>query len=228
MTDNVGAQIGATIKYLPFGEARATVTIPTDKLFTGQRLDATGLYYYNARYYDATIGRFISPDIVIQSPANPQCFNRYSYCINNPLKFLDPSGNVVECQDEQSQAAWDLFADTYPEVAKILIESDETITIQGGGDADSWATTSGLNIILNNASHDVGLEEWGGVLTHEVVHVMGNLSDEPHSGSLWEEMLACTFEAQFFGKIHYECNPGNPYFNAYTMCIYSSEYASLH
>jgi hypothetical protein len=52
MTDANGAQIGATVKYLPFGEARAIVNVPTDKLFTGQRLDATGLYYYNARYYD--------------------------------------------------------------------------------------------------------------------------------------------------------------------------------
>ena len=33
-----------------------------DRLFTGQRLDDTGLYYYNARYYDPTIGRFINPD----------------------------------------------------------------------------------------------------------------------------------------------------------------------
>jgi len=37
-----------TVKYLPFGEARGTINIPTDKLFTGQRLDSCGLYYYNA------------------------------------------------------------------------------------------------------------------------------------------------------------------------------------
>ena len=61
--------------------------------FTGQRLDATGLYYYNARYYDATIGRFISPDTVIQNPANPQTLNRYSYCVNNPLNRTDPTGH---------------------------------------------------------------------------------------------------------------------------------------
>jgi RHS repeat-associated protein len=84
MTNNSGSQIGTKVKYLPFGGTRA-VNVPTDKLFTGQRPDATGLYYYNARYYDATIGRFISADTVIQSPANPQCFNRFSYCINNPL-----------------------------------------------------------------------------------------------------------------------------------------------
>jgi RHS repeat-associated protein len=96
MTDNAGNQIGTAVKYLPFGETRASVTVPTDKLFTGQRLDGTGLYYYNARYYDPTIGRFISPDTVIPNLANPQCFNRYSYCLNNPLKYTDPSGHEVD------------------------------------------------------------------------------------------------------------------------------------
>jgi RHS repeat-associated protein len=67
-------------------------TLPTDKQFTGQRLDETGLYYYGARYYDANIGRFISPDTIVPNPANPQSLNRYSYCINNPLKIIDPSG----------------------------------------------------------------------------------------------------------------------------------------
>jgi RHS repeat-associated protein len=61
----------------------------------GQRLDATGLYYYNARYYDATIGRFISADTVIQSLFKPQTLNRYSYCLNNPLKYIDPTGHDI-------------------------------------------------------------------------------------------------------------------------------------
>jgi RHS repeat-associated protein len=67
--------------------------VPTDKQFTGQRLDGTGLYYYNARYYDPIIGRFISADTIVPNPANPQAFNRYSYCLNNPLKYIDPSGH---------------------------------------------------------------------------------------------------------------------------------------
>ena len=54
----------------------------TDKLFTGQRLDDTGLYYYGARYYDPTIGRFISPDTVVPDFTNPQAYNRYSYVLN--------------------------------------------------------------------------------------------------------------------------------------------------
>jgi RHS repeat-associated protein len=56
----------STITYFPFGSIRATTgTVPTDKKFTGQRLDATGLYYYNARYYDTNLGRFISPDTIV-------------------------------------------------------------------------------------------------------------------------------------------------------------------
>jgi RHS repeat-associated protein len=69
--------------------------LSTPNLFTGQRLDHTGLYYYNARYYDTSIGRFISPDTIIPNPANPQNFNRYSYCLNNPLKYADPSGWIT-------------------------------------------------------------------------------------------------------------------------------------
>ncbi len=68
-------------------------TLATDKLFTGQRLDGTGLYYYGARYYDPNIGRFISADTVVPNPKNPQAFNRFSYVANNPLKYIDPTGH---------------------------------------------------------------------------------------------------------------------------------------
>jgi RHS repeat-associated protein len=67
-------------------------------------LDSTGLYFYNARYYDAEIGRFISADTIVPDPSNPQTLNRYSYCLNNPLRYIDPSGH-------------DLFNDYYYYVA---------------------------------------------------------------------------------------------------------------
>jgi RHS repeat-associated protein len=61
---------------------------------SGQRRDASaGLLFYNARYYDPTIGRFISADTIVPSPKNPQALNRYTYAYNNPLKFVDPSGH---------------------------------------------------------------------------------------------------------------------------------------
>jgi RHS repeat-associated protein len=57
--------------------------------FTGKEYDSdTGLYYYNARWYDSELGRFISEDPAAD-PNNP---NLYSYCGNNPLNRIDPSG----------------------------------------------------------------------------------------------------------------------------------------
>ncbi|VVM26169.1 hypothetical protein BSPWISOXPB_5790 [uncultured Gammaproteobacteria bacterium] len=47
----------------------------------------------NGRVYDPQIGRFLSADPYIQSPYNTQSYNRYSYTINNPLKYTDPTGN---------------------------------------------------------------------------------------------------------------------------------------
>ena len=49
----------------------------------------------NARLYDPALGRFLMPDPLIQDPASTQNFNRYSYCLNNPLKYTDESGEVV-------------------------------------------------------------------------------------------------------------------------------------
>jgi RHS repeat-associated protein len=92
VSDSSGALV-SSIKYYPFGECRNSQGNPgTDKLFTGQRLDGTGLYYYGARYYDASMGRFISADPTIPDSENPKALNRYAYALNNPLKYVDPSG----------------------------------------------------------------------------------------------------------------------------------------
>jgi RHS repeat-associated protein len=48
----------------------------------------------NGRMYDPVIGRVLSPDNIIQDPSNAQNYNRYSYCINNPLKYSDPTGDL--------------------------------------------------------------------------------------------------------------------------------------
>lgn len=51
-----------------------------------------GLIDMNGRFYDPQLGRFLSPDPYVQDISNPQNLNRYSYCLNNPLKYTDPTG----------------------------------------------------------------------------------------------------------------------------------------
>jgi len=84
--------------YYPFGRAAATspqASFQVSRRFTGQILDAeTGLYYYNARYYDPQLGRFTQPDTTIPDLSNPQSYNRYSYCVNDPLRYTDPDGRA--------------------------------------------------------------------------------------------------------------------------------------
>jgi RHS repeat-associated protein len=64
--------------------------------YTGhEHLDGFGLINMNGRMYDPLLGRMLSPDNYVQAPDNSQNFNRYSYAMNNPLVYTDPSGEFI-------------------------------------------------------------------------------------------------------------------------------------
>lgn len=68
----------------------------TSRGYTGhENLDRTGFVHMNGRVYDPQIGRFLSPDPIVQSPGYSQSWNRYSYVMNSPASFNDPSGFVT-------------------------------------------------------------------------------------------------------------------------------------
>ncbi len=68
--------------------------------FTGhEHLPWCNLINMNGRLYDPVVGRFLSPDPYVQSPDFTQNFNRYSYCLNNPLKYTDPEGDLFVIED---------------------------------------------------------------------------------------------------------------------------------
>ncbi len=96
-SDTNGAQIKA-LWYDPWGkEAASSGSVTVKYKFTGQEFDGstTGLYYYRARYYDPALGRFLSADTLVPSPGHPQSFNRYSYVLGNPLRYIDPTGHCI-------------------------------------------------------------------------------------------------------------------------------------
>lgn len=83
--------------YLPFGESYSgTGTLANSHQYTGKEYETeTGLYYYGARYYHPGFGRFMSVDPAGGDPTEPQSWNRYSYTLNNPLKYVDPNGEAA-------------------------------------------------------------------------------------------------------------------------------------
>jgi len=74
--------------YYPFG-----MQPRFDRGYTGhEHMAGFGLINMNGRLYDPYLQRFLSPDNIVQSPENAQNYNRYSYCLNNPLMYTDPTG----------------------------------------------------------------------------------------------------------------------------------------
>ncbi len=97
-TDSNGANL-AEIRYYPWGTERySSGTTQSGYRFTGQRLESLlGLYFYNARWYDPAVGRFIQADTIV--PGGVQGLDRYAYVENNPIKFTDRTGHIksYEC-----------------------------------------------------------------------------------------------------------------------------------
>lgn len=98
-------QNGGVIKefvYAPYGtpylrgewNQPVNLGVETEKLYNSHEwLAQPQLYFYNARFYNPILGRFITPDPVPKA-LGTQGLNRYSYTLNNPVNFIDPTGNI--------------------------------------------------------------------------------------------------------------------------------------
>ncbi|MDM8160146.1 RHS repeat-associated core domain-containing protein [Labilibaculum sp. K2S] len=93
-----------------------------------EHMNGFGLINMNGRVYDPKVGRFLSPDPVLQDPGNTQNMNRYSYAWNNPLKYTDPSGYTSRPADR---------IDNYSETGQVSSGSANWYGTGGGGTM-SW------------------------------------------------------------------------------------------
>jgi len=105
-TNTSGAKTTAQ-RYYAYGKKRGTETVATDNQYTGQKQDGTGLMYYNARYYDPTIGQFISPDTIVPDPSSVSDYNRYMYVRGNPINASDPSGHCASTISDAENVEYD-------------------------------------------------------------------------------------------------------------------------
>jgi RHS repeat-associated protein len=106
ITDNTGNLVEER-NFDAWGRARNPSTwnyLPANPFGTGsltmrgytfhEHLDIFGLINMNGRMYDPVLGRMLSPDNFVPDATSTQGFNRYSYVLNNPLKYIDPDGNL--------------------------------------------------------------------------------------------------------------------------------------
>ncbi|GGF03839.1 RHS repeat-associated core domain-containing protein [Flavobacterium limi] len=112
ISDNTGAaverrQFDAWGNLAKLQKNGVAITLPTngtgaalmmlDRGYTGhEHLAEVGLIHMNGRLYDPVLRSFLMPDNFIQQPENTQNYNRYSYVLNNPLMYTDPSGEAYE------------------------------------------------------------------------------------------------------------------------------------
>jgi RHS repeat-associated protein len=88
-----GTSLANRTYYSPYGEIRnLLLPPPTERGWLGKTKDpTTGLNALGARYYDATLGRFLSTDPASDG-SSAQAANAYSYAANNPITYMDPTG----------------------------------------------------------------------------------------------------------------------------------------
>ncbi|OYT15853.1 MAG: hypothetical protein B7C24_10835, partial [Bacteroidetes bacterium 4572_77] len=104
---NEDGSLAQELGFDPFGNRRDPLTWKPiadgeeqeyifDRGFTmHEHWDDFTLINMNGRVYDPVISRFLSPDPYIQAPSYTQNFNRYSYVLNNPLRYSDPDGEFI-------------------------------------------------------------------------------------------------------------------------------------
>lgn len=161
LTTNTSGTLVSEMRYKPWGETRYTSgTTPTQYQYTGQRNEVSiGLYFYQSRWYDPSIGRFAQADIIIPGTGNSQAWDRYAYTLNNPVRYTDPSGHrcmndndkPTPCDDDPvklttsndcSKIAWDGYCYTGSQMVKLYSwyvthpgywnnNGKSTLTIQG-------------------------------------------------------------------------------------------------
>jgi RHS repeat-associated protein len=127
-TDAQGTKIGEQGNY-PFGEFWYSSSTTTKWRFTSYERDAeSGNDYAIFRYHSNRLGRFLTPDPLAGTVADPQSLNRYSYVGNDPINRTDPTGLLSLANDW----FWILFS----------AETPGSLYRRGGGAINDWIVDS--------------------------------------------------------------------------------------
>ena len=190
-------------RYLPFGGMRVEPDEDlTDRGYTDHRhaLDIK-LIDMRARWQDPAIGRFLSPDTIIPDPADPQCWNRYSYVNNRPTIAVDPSGHrlMVGRPDDDPVPVPPPVRRINPWLHTPDMNHDGQIT----EDDDILAAMSAEDILLDHLSMpaDSGFGTFGGPRTTQCLVVDCNATRHPAVDSRRPQSRGDPIYAVAYGRV---------------------------
>jgi RHS repeat-associated protein len=155
---NAAGQIVGRLDYQPFGGVGASSGTTDKYTFLGKDSDF-GLHYFGARWYDASTGRFAAPVPVPGRLGAPESLNRYSYGLNNPNKFQDPDGELVDTILDVGFIGYDVYrivADNVIGQKGNLKENMLALGADVGGAAIPFATGGGMALRAARHGDDIG------------------------------------------------------------------------
>jgi RHS repeat-associated protein len=132
-----------------------------------EHLDAFGIINMNGRVYDPATAMFYSPDPLVQAPENWLNYNRYSYCLNNPLIYTDPSGYGNYAVNENYRSDYGQALDPSFYVAPSIANGDYLSSLRHGGGGGGIPTPLGHSGFSSwnefwNAANDLYDHQYGG------------------------------------------------------------------
>jgi len=168
-----------------------------------------GLYFYNARYYDSYLNRFLSPDSIIPDSQNVLDWDRYQYVRSNPVNFNDPSGYMVACvnDDLSTGCAGTGMGDLTPSQ---IVATNTSQIIQ-----DRAIYNYALTHPQYNFGIDAGLEDTGGFIVSNAIF-LGNVDSSDRQPNILDRIkssesnIAFGLSLSFAGAISFGGRLGGP------------------
>ncbi|NMB99270.1 MAG: RHS repeat-associated core domain-containing protein [Thermoanaerobaculaceae bacterium] len=162
----------------PFGLELPPINSTDNRIiYTGQERDEfTNYDYMHARFYSSSIGRFLRPDPLMRSAKleEPQSWNRYSYVENNPIAFVDPTGELISLAnltDQQKEALLEGLKEFTGNEYKVD-EKGNLQLVSVGENSSTTATEFMNNAISSNITYNVyattDQSHWGGKGTTDI------------------------------------------------------------
>jgi len=255
ITTNALGQIVSRRDFMPFGEEIVRANYGTDTVrqkFTGyERDDETEMDFAQARYFAYNHGRFTSPDpynIVLEKESckgqrrkdrklksylvEPHNWNRYVYVLNNPLKLVDPTGQIYLRVGEMIYYIED---DAYKNLNKkelqkqigkyTIVEEGSIVTI--GSDATGiFEPYKGQRVVLGKNGKLLPIDEYGAVSLGDLGTVQSEHAPEtppllaPDDDLTWGYLRFMIPEAEGAERKHFS-GRSNPYSGGYRHCVAS-------